>query len=291
MAWWETWFGEEYLELYPHRDVESARREVAFALARLDRVRHPCWISPAARGGTRWMRRERLTPVGSTTPPLLELARARVKSPARARDMRSLPPGRDVSLGRQLLQSFGTFWRGDNVRVVTEIERVLSRGGNSSDDTFAGPCPGALVPRRAAHRRAGVANRRWGNQETSRVEKEIEVRGGGSTETFRESVRATRGGARRHAHGSGLEMRPAGGTSTQPGGTRFAALDRARGETVTSAVVPFDRYPGLPRLYTVPRGTARALSDPPDLDSAERRARRLLGRPPASARVRLPLAR
>src|SRR5206468_12652046 len=36
MTWWESWFGEEYLELYPHRDLESARREVAFALARLE---------------------------------------------------------------------------------------------------------------------------------------------------------------------------------------------------------------------------------------------------------------
>ena len=36
MTWWESWFGEEYLELYPHRDLASARREVAFALARLD---------------------------------------------------------------------------------------------------------------------------------------------------------------------------------------------------------------------------------------------------------------
>ena len=31
MTWWESWFGEEYLELYPHRDLASARREVAFA--------------------------------------------------------------------------------------------------------------------------------------------------------------------------------------------------------------------------------------------------------------------
>jgi len=34
MAWWESWFGEEYLELYPHRGPDDARREVAFALER-----------------------------------------------------------------------------------------------------------------------------------------------------------------------------------------------------------------------------------------------------------------
>ena len=37
MAWWETWFGEEDLDLYPHRDLDSARREAAFALERLPR--------------------------------------------------------------------------------------------------------------------------------------------------------------------------------------------------------------------------------------------------------------
>ncbi|HEY3170213.1 MAG TPA: hypothetical protein VGK08_04345 [Thermoanaerobaculia bacterium] len=23
MPWWESWFGEEYLDLYPHRDLSS----------------------------------------------------------------------------------------------------------------------------------------------------------------------------------------------------------------------------------------------------------------------------
>src|SRR5215471_3977369 len=35
MTWWESWFGEEYLDLYPHRDLAAARREAAFALAHL----------------------------------------------------------------------------------------------------------------------------------------------------------------------------------------------------------------------------------------------------------------
>src|SRR5512147_2393685 len=38
MTWWEAWFGEEYLDLYPHRDLDSARREAAFALAHLPRA-------------------------------------------------------------------------------------------------------------------------------------------------------------------------------------------------------------------------------------------------------------
>jgi len=30
MTWYQEWFGEEYLELYAHRDDEEARRQVAF---------------------------------------------------------------------------------------------------------------------------------------------------------------------------------------------------------------------------------------------------------------------
>src|SRR5215212_7654483 len=30
MAWYQEWFGEEYLELYSHRDEQEARQQVAF---------------------------------------------------------------------------------------------------------------------------------------------------------------------------------------------------------------------------------------------------------------------
>ncbi len=30
MTWYQEWFGEEYLELYAHRDEEEARQQVAF---------------------------------------------------------------------------------------------------------------------------------------------------------------------------------------------------------------------------------------------------------------------
>ncbi len=30
MAWYQEWFGEEYLELYSHRDETEAREQVAF---------------------------------------------------------------------------------------------------------------------------------------------------------------------------------------------------------------------------------------------------------------------
>ena len=89
--------------------------------------------------------------------------------------------------------SFGYFLREtDNVAVVTEIERVLAGRGRFLCDTFGRDHVLArLVPeesRISTEREYRI--RRWWNPETSRVEKEIEVRRGGSTETFRESVRA-----------------------------------------------------------------------------------------------------
>ena len=38
MTWYQEWFGEEYLELYAHRDEEEARRQVAFFREHAGRV-------------------------------------------------------------------------------------------------------------------------------------------------------------------------------------------------------------------------------------------------------------
>ena len=38
MTWYQEWFGEEYLELYAHRDDEEARRQVAFFREHAGRV-------------------------------------------------------------------------------------------------------------------------------------------------------------------------------------------------------------------------------------------------------------
>ena len=78
MAWWENWFGEEYLDLYPHRDLDSARREAAFALERLPRgaVDTPARpvlrvrpARPAIRRGGRFPGRPRLLGAASSRSP------------------------------------------------------------------------------------------------------------------------------------------------------------------------------------------------------------------------------
>jgi ubiquinone/menaquinone biosynthesis C-methylase UbiE len=197
MTWWESWFGEEYLELYPLRDLASARREVAFALAHLDPEPMPL-LDLCCGPGRHSLRfaEKGYSPVGlDYSAPLLELARARGENLRLVRgDMRALP----FSSGAfrsvvNFFTSFGYFLREmDNVAVVTEIERVLAPGGRFLCDTFGRDHVIARLVReenRSTGEREYHIRRGW-NPETRRVEKEIEVRRGGSTETFRESVRA-----------------------------------------------------------------------------------------------------
>ncbi|HEX4441702.1 MAG TPA: class I SAM-dependent methyltransferase [Thermoanaerobaculia bacterium] len=197
MSWWESWFGEEYLDLYPHRDVESARREAAFALARLSP--HPTPLLDLCCGSGRHSLRFReagIAPVAlDYSAPLLELARRRDPRIRIVRgDMRSLPfPNESFRSVVNFFTSFGYFLREtENLAVVAEIERVLRDDGVFLCDTVGREWALArLVPEES--RKCGDKEyriRRWWNAETSRFEKEIEVRREGSTETFRESVRA-----------------------------------------------------------------------------------------------------
>ncbi|HEY3203163.1 MAG TPA: methyltransferase domain-containing protein [Thermoanaerobaculia bacterium] len=198
MTWWESWFGEEYLDLYPHRDLESARREAAFALAHLPAEPTPlldlCCGSgrhsvPLAEAG--------FPPIGlDYSAPLLELAHRRHRRLLLVRgDMRSLP-FRDASFRAvvNFFTSFGYFLREvENVSVVAEIERVLRPRGAFLCDTFGRDYVLARLVPQEERRCPGEKEyriRRWWNAETQRLEKEIEVRRAGSTEIFRESVRA-----------------------------------------------------------------------------------------------------
>jgi ubiquinone/menaquinone biosynthesis C-methylase UbiE len=197
MTWWESWFGEEYLDLYPHRDLAAARREAAFALAHLPPEPGPlldlcCGTGrhsiPFAEAGT--------PPVGlDYSAPLLDLARRRDRHTLLVRgDMRSLP-FRDSSFRTvvNFFTSFGYFrTEAENTAVIDEIERVLRPGGGFLCDTFGRDhVLSRLVPEeyRACGDKEYRILRSW-DAATSRLEKEIEVRRAGSSETFRESVRA-----------------------------------------------------------------------------------------------------
>ena len=137
-----------------------------------------------------------LPPIGlDYSAPLLHLARRRDPRLGLVRgEMRALPfPDGTFAAVVNFFTSFGYFLReSENVAVVAEIERVLRPGGAFLCDTFARDWVlERLVPeeRRSCGEKEYTIRRSW-NPETQRIEKEIEVRREGSTEIFRESVRA-----------------------------------------------------------------------------------------------------
>ncbi|HYX19635.1 MAG TPA: class I SAM-dependent methyltransferase [Thermoanaerobaculia bacterium] len=197
MTWWESWFGEEYLDLYPHRDLAAARREAAFALTHLPREPSPL-LDLCCGTGRHWIpfSEAGAPPVGlDYSAPLLDLARRRDRHTLLVRgDMRSLP-FRDAAFRAvvNFFTSFGYFRTdAENTAVVAEIERVLRPGGAFLCDTFGrAHVLARLVPEE--RRDCGGKEyriRRSFDAGSARLEKEIEVRRGGSCETFRESVRA-----------------------------------------------------------------------------------------------------
>ena len=198
MAWWETWFGAEYLDLYPHRDDDAARREAAFLVSKLAPAANPLLDLCCGDGRhAAFLRELGVDPIGLDYSALL-LARARERAGGRLvrGDMRALPfsDGAFASVVN-LFTSFGYFAAdAENARVLCEIRRVLARGGRVLCDTFG--LANALARLVPEERIAGGAKeyriRRRFDPDSRRFEKEIEVRGGGRGETtvFRESVRA-----------------------------------------------------------------------------------------------------
>jgi len=132
--WYRDWFGEEYLALYPHRDVEEAK--AAVALVSEVCVPEGGLILDLACGAGRHMlefERRGLTAIG------LDLSAALLKQAHEAGpglrlargDMRHLPFA-EASFGfvANFFTSFGYFADPDeDARVLSEIRRVLKAGG------------------------------------------------------------------------------------------------------------------------------------------------------------------
>ena len=151
--WFRDWFGEEYLELYPHRDEQEARRAVSLYLATFRPPGDP--VLDLACGAGRHLREleaSGLPTVGLDLSAVL-LGEARRASPeaclVRA-DMRRLPFRTGAFGGlTSFFTSFGYFGtRDEDRRVAREIRRVLRDGGNFMLDFFnAQRVRDELVPR------------------------------------------------------------------------------------------------------------------------------------------------
>ena len=133
MTWYQEWFGEEYLELYSHRDENEARQQVAFFRDQFGVMSGP--VLDLACGMGRHMQELQALgfhAVGCDLSYTLLRTGMREYGPmpvARA-DMRQLPFC-DGSFGAlvNFFTSFGYFaTEEENVQVVREMARVLEPG-------------------------------------------------------------------------------------------------------------------------------------------------------------------
>ena len=151
--WFEHWFGEEYLDLYPHRDDRDAERAVAL-LAANGYVRPGQRVLDLACGAGRHaaaLERSGARVIGlDLSLPLLLRAQRRAVAPLVRGDMRRLPlrsAAFDVVVN--LFTSFGYFERDEQHQaVLLEVARVLVSGGVFALDFLnATAVRSALVPR------------------------------------------------------------------------------------------------------------------------------------------------
>jgi SAM-dependent methyltransferase len=162
--WFEEWFGEEYLQLYPHRDQAEADRAVAL-VARATGLR-PGWrVLDVACGAGRhaWaFRASGARCIGlDLSLTLLRVARGVTDAPLVRADMRRLPirPG-SMDLTVSLFTSFGYFERDEeHVQVLREMVGTLRPGGWFVIDFLnASEVRGRLVPRETVAVRGGTVD-------------------------------------------------------------------------------------------------------------------------------------
>ena len=195
MAWYKEWFGEEYLELYAHRDAGEAERHVDFVEQVLGERRPNAVLDLACGAGrhTSALRARGYRALGIDLSKTLLAQSPRL--PRVAGDMRSLPFA-DSSFDWVLnfFTSFGYFeTEEENFHVLEEVARVLTPGGSLLIDIFnrdrvladLKPADSSVINGQP------VEIERWYDNETRRVNKRIRlVATDGRGRTFLESVRA-----------------------------------------------------------------------------------------------------
>ena len=197
MAWYQEWFGEDYLELYAHRDRGEAERHIDFVEARLgDRQPHAVLdLACGAGRHTAALRRRGYRALGVDLS--LTLLTQSPELPRAAGDMRSLPFA-DAAFDWVLnfFTSFGYFEsERENFRILEEIVRVLRPAGRFLIDLFnVDQVLATLEPRESREmngRRVDIE--RWYDPRSKRINKQIRVQSADhSTRSYLESVRAYR---------------------------------------------------------------------------------------------------
>jgi len=134
MEWFEEWFGEEYLKLYPHRDDTDADRVVGLISRTVPF--QPGWrVLDVACGAGRHARAFEAAGARcfglDLSQTLLRVAREVTRAPLVRADMRQLPirPG-SMDLTVNLFTSFGYFDRdAEHTAALEEMIGTVRRGG------------------------------------------------------------------------------------------------------------------------------------------------------------------
>ncbi|MEZ5330506.1 MAG: class I SAM-dependent methyltransferase [Thermoanaerobaculia bacterium] len=202
MAWYREWFGEEYLELYAHRDAGEAAANVGAVLDLVggDEPRAVLDLACGTGRYTRALRAAGLRTLGLDLS-LTLLARS-PGLPRVAGDMCRLPfDDSTFDWVLNFFTSFGYFEdEADNRRVLGEVARILTVGGLFLLDLFnLDHVLATLEPHEALEldgRRVEIE--RWYDPESRRMNKRIRLPDepaeswGGRSKSFLESVRAYR---------------------------------------------------------------------------------------------------
>jgi len=195
--WYDTAFEGGYLEVYPHRDLASARAEIAGLLAHGPALAGRVLDLGCGHGRHLLALRERGLDAYGLDRSAALLRRAAGFEPLRGRlvrgDFRHLPY-RPASFGAVLMlfSSFGYFDERDNARVLEELARVSAPGALLVLDLMnAGRVRSQLVPE-SLTRRDGLElhERRHLTPDGRRVVKQVLLRGmDGRERRWHEDVR------------------------------------------------------------------------------------------------------
>jgi len=196
MAWYEEWFGEEYLELYSHRDAGEADRHLDFVERQLGGGPKPRAVLDLACGAGRHTAalRERGYRTLGVDLSLTLLAHP-PRQPCVAGDMRRLPFAADTfDWVLNFFTSFGYFEsERENFRVLEELVRLLTPGGRflidflNRDRVLSELRPSEVQEVRGRR----VEIERWYDDATRRINKRIRLQTGDrGPSSYLESVRA-----------------------------------------------------------------------------------------------------
>lgn len=202
--WSASWFGEEYLAVYPERDDREVLRRARFAAevlrpyARQGRIGFldlSCGTGRHAVGLDAWGETAGVAGLGLSLPALAEGARRPIRPrPGYVRgDMRRIP-FREAAFGAvvNFSTAFGAFDRPeDDAAVLREVRRVLAPGGAFLSEVFNAARVIATLASREEKTIAGqrIVIRRRYDREEGRIEKVIEMGNGNGARCFRERVR------------------------------------------------------------------------------------------------------